>query len=102
DLFIFHRIPREKLTAIAAWSGVHTHVRAYVRRARDVVRLEAFGIHAEILVRDVHQPRLWRERGWLPVFRAGRRWTDLAHDLADFRFLLLVVDDPAGIEIDAF
>src|SRR5690349_7206812 len=46
--FVLHRIPCEKLAAIAARPGVHAHVHADVRRARDVVCFETLNVLAKV------------------------------------------------------
>ena len=46
---------------------------ADVRRAGDVVRLDALAVHAQVLVRDVEQPGPRREGRRLPVLGARRR-----------------------------
>src|SRR3954454_7950339 len=51
-----HRIPGCDFAAVTARSGLHLYDRRYVRRARDVIRLDAFFVLAEVLVRYVQQP----------------------------------------------
>src|SRR5205823_5696262 len=75
-------------SAIPAGARIHLGIRAEERSAFDVVGLERFHLLAEVVLRNVKQARLGRERGWLPVFAAGRRRADVADGLLDRRSLV--------------
>src|ERR1051326_7012766 len=101
DRALVDRVPRVEHATIAARPRVHLHVRADVRRARNVVGLHALFVFAEICVRDVEQTRQRGERRGLPVFRAGRGRTDVVNDVSESRRLLFDRDQTAGAQIDA-
>ena len=81
--------------------GVHPHLHADVGRAGDVAGLGGLGVLAEVVVRDVRKPGSRRVGRRLPVLGGGRCGTYLARDPADLLLLLGIVDQPAGLEVDA-
>ena len=86
---------------MTARAHIHFYVRADVRCPGDVARLDAFVVHAQVVVRDVQQAGARRERRWLEVFRARGRWADVAGDDTDVRRLRRVGDVSAGFQIDS-
>ena len=55
---LVHGVPRCNKTAVAAWARVEFIVAANIRRPRDVVRLDALYVHANILMWDIEEPGL--------------------------------------------
>src|SRR5205814_4690674 len=101
DLLALGDIPCRELAAVPSWSGVHPHIHADIGRARDVAGLHRLGVLAEVILRDVKEFRLWRERGGLPVLRAGRSGAAAAHDLPGYRLCRRIILKPAGLEVHA-
>lgn len=59
-------------------------------------------ISAHVLVRDVQQPGLRAEAHGLPVLGAGGGRADVGHGLSELREFLIIVDEPARFQVDAF
>src|SRR6201994_771325 len=94
-------IPRGELAAICAGGGLCDDLGANERRAGDVADGPALPIHAQVLMRDVHQAGRRRKCRRIPVLEPGRRRADVVYDSADLGELVWVHDGPPGLEIDA-
>src|SRR4029078_6046649 len=82
-------------------ASVHLYVRANVGRSGDVIRLETFLVHAQVLMRDVDEARAWRVRRRLPILRARRGGTTVARDLRHTCRFLGHVLKSSSLEVDA-
>src|SRR5215213_5881132 len=94
-------VPPAELATMATRPRLHFDFCANVRRAGDVVRLEALPVHAQIVVRDVDKPRSWRIRGWIPVLRAGCSRANVANSAIELWFFLGIHDQTAALEVHA-
>src|SRR5271169_1402508 len=101
DRLALYRIPGGELAAIAAGASLGDDVGTDERRAGDVAHGLALPIHAQVLVRYVHQAGRRRKRRRIPVLEPGRRRADVVYDSADLGELVRVHDGPPGLEIDA-
>src|ERR1700754_488395 len=101
DRLARYRIPGGELAAIAAGAGLGDNLGADERRACDVADGPALPIHAQVLMRDVHQAGRRRKRRRTPVLEPGRRRADVVYDSADLGELVRVHNGPPGLEIDA-
>ena len=100
-LLVVDDIPCEELAALATGAGVHLHVGADVGRSLDVAHLEAFHVHAKVLMRHVQKAGTRRVRRWLPILGARRGRTDFPHDFSGDRLFRLHQLRTAGLQIDA-
>src|SRR5271154_7416128 len=101
DRLALHRIPGGELAAIAAGSGLGDDLGADERRASDVADGPALPIHAQVLMRYVHQAGRRRKRRRIPVLESGRRRADVMYYRAELRELVPVHDRPPSLKIDA-
>src|ERR1051326_459921 len=79
DRLGIHRVPGTDRTAVTAGTGVHLHDRTDKWRTGDVIGLQTFKIHAEVVMGDVHPAGPRGKRGGLPVLATWRGGTDLAN-----------------------
>src|SRR5205807_8739284 len=99
-LFPLDGIPGHEFPAIAAWASVHVDRCTHEWRAGDIADCRRFDIHAQVLVRNVEElgPRGPRRR--LPVLCTRCRRAHLFDGLVESGRLFLVVDWPAGFEVN--
>src|SRR3984885_4902543 len=101
DRLALYRIPGGELAAIAAGAGLRDDLGTDERRASDVADGPALPIHAQVLMRQVHQASRRRKCRRIPVLEPGRGRADVVYDSADLGELVRVHDGPPGLEIDA-
>src|ERR1700722_11638577 len=101
DRLVLYRIPGGELAAIATGAGLADDLGADERCASDVADGPALPIHAQVLMRYVHQAGRRRKRRRIPVLESGRRRADVVYDSTDLGELVRVHDGPPGLKIDA-
>src|ERR1700722_6359591 len=90
DRLALYRIPGGELAAIATGAGLGDDLGTDERRASDVADGPALPIHAQVLMRQVHQASRRRKCRRIPVLEPGRGRADVVYDSADLGELVRV------------
>src|SRR5215470_5176015 len=99
DLFASRWIPRNKLTAVAAWARMAHHDRTNIGLTGLVLDLYALVIHAEVVRGNVKEVRSRRVGDGLLILSSHGRRTDILCVFSRRSPLLGNLDGPAGLQI---